>query len=365
MKRRSFSLILFLAAILFSLVSVRSTRQRSVLGESTFLSFSEAQSLTEAPSSRSEVLPFIGDSMLGYLDTVAGKLYTMPYEGRAVIDDRGWITYDRLATGMQVYGTDGKSVALQAFAYPWFKASWRILIRADQMGIARIDEQGSIVWEREFSMPITALDASSLVLAVGLLDGTLYIFDTQGKSVFYVPGGFQEVRTIYGVAVSDDSSFVAVLKGFSPQKIEAYRQSASSYVKISESTLRSEAFFQASMVFAEDDSHVILARENQLLYYNVKGNYIRQIELNMGKNRVGEVLHKGGDVQFFALQSTGGGTVAVLQVQASDSLDTSILILRHGLLELVAPGAVSLSVGQGTLAILYKDGVQLVKGWQP
>ena len=214
-------------------------------------------------------------------------------------------------------------------------------------------------------MPITALDASSLVLAVGLLDGTLYIFGTQGKSVFYVPGGFQEVRTIYGVAVSDDSSFVAVLKGFSPQKIEAYRQSASSYVKISESTLRSEAFFQASMVFAEDDSHVILARENQLLYYNVKGNYIQQIELNMGKNRVGEVLHKGGDVQFFALQSTGGGTVAVLQVQASDSLDTSILILRHGLLELVAPGAVSLSVGQGTLAILYKDGVQLVKGWQP
>ncbi|HBK58076.1 MAG TPA: hypothetical protein DDZ37_01690, partial [Spirochaetaceae bacterium] len=91
----------------------------------------------------------------------------------------------------------------------------------------------------------------------------------------------------------------------------------------------------------------------------------QQIELNMGKNRVGEVLHKGGDVQFFALQSTGGGTVAVLQVQASDSLDTSILILRHGLLELVAPGAVSLSVGQGTLAILYKDGVQLVKGWQP
>jgi len=119
------------------------------------------------------------------------------------------------------------------------------------------------------------------------------------------------------------------------------------------------------MVFAEDDSHVILARENQLLYYNVKGNYIQQIELDMEKNRVDEFLYRGGDVQFFALQSTGGATVAVLQVQASNPLDTSILILRHGLVELVAPGAVSLSVGQGTLAILYKDGVQLVKGWQP
>ncbi len=364
MKRRSYSIVLFLGAILFSLVSVRGARQKGVLGESTFLPFSQAQRVADLPPSRNDLVPFIGDSMLGYLDAAAGKLYAMPYQERAVIDAQGWITYDRLATNVQLYGTDGKGKTLQAFAYPWFKASWRILIRADQMGVARIDEQGRILWEKEFSMPISALDASSSVLAVGLLDGSLYILDTQGKPVFLAQEDFHEVRTVYGVAVSDDSKYVAVLKGLSPQKIEAYRQSASSYVRMSESILRPEAVLQTSMAFAEDDSYVILARGNQLLYYNVKANYIKQIEVSTGAAQDG-LPEKGGDVQFFALPSPGGATVPVLQVRTSDPSDTSILILKHGLLELVAQGAVSLSGGEGWLAIVYEDGVQLVKGWRP
>ncbi len=353
-----------MGAILFSLVSVRGARQKAVRGESMFLPFSQAQSVAELPSSRSGLVPFIGDSMLGYLDAAAGKLYAKPYQERAVIDARGWITYDRLATNVQLYGTDGKGKALQAFAYPWFKASWRILVRADQMGIARIDEEGRILWEKEFSMPITALDASSFVLAIGLLDGSLYILDTQGKSVFLSQEDFHEVRTVYGVAVSDDSKYVAVLKGLSPQKIETYRRSASSYVKISESSLRPESVLQASMAFAEDDSHVILARGNQLLYYNVKANYIKQIEVSTGAAQDG-LPEKGGDVQFFALQSPGGATIPVLQVQTTDPSDTSILILKHGLLELIAQRAVSLSGGEAGLAIVYEDGVQFVKGWRP
>ncbi len=353
-----------MAAILFSLVSVRGARQKGVRGESTFLPFSQAQSVVELPSSRIGLVPFIGDSMLGYLDASAGKLYAMPYQERAAIDARGWITYDRLATNVQLYGIDGKGKALQAFAYPWFKASWRILVRADQMGIARIDEQGRILWEREFSMPITALDASSFVLAVGLLDGSLDILDTQGKSVFLAQEDFHNIRTIYGVAVSADSKYVVVLKGLLPQKIETYRQSASSYIKISESSLKSESVLQASMAFAEDDSHVILARGNQLLYYNVKANYIKQIEVSTGTAQDGP-SEKGGDVQCFALQSPGGATVPVLQVRTTGPSDTSILILKHGLLELVAQGAVSLAGGEGGLAIVYEDGVLFVKGWRP
>jgi hypothetical protein len=362
MRKRSYGLVLFMAAILFSLVSVRSARHEGAAGKSVFLPFSQARDLADLPSSRNGVLSFIGDSVLGYIDTAADRLYALPYQGRAVIDDQGWISYDSLATDLQLHGTDGRGRTLPAYAYPWFKALWRILVRGDQMGIARIDEQGTIVWEKEFSMPITALDASSRVIAVGLLDGSLHILDTHGKLVFIAPAGFQEVRTVYGVAVSGDSRYVVVLKGLSPQKIETYRQSESSYAKISESNLRQQAVLQASMAFAEDDSHVILARGNQLLYYNVKGNYIRQIELNTGQE---ELPGKGEDVQFFTLKSTGGATVAVLQIQASDPPGTGILILKHGLLERVAPDAVSISGGQGGLAIVYKDGVELVKGWQP
>ncbi len=251
---------------------------------------------------------------------------------------------------------------LMAYAYPWFKASWRILVRSDQMGIARFNNQGSILWEKEFSMPITALDASSQVIAVGLLDGSLHIFDAEGALVFAAQAGFQDIQTIYGIAVSGDSKYIVVLKGFSPQKIETYKQSESSYTRISESPLKQQAVLQATMAFAEDDSHVIIARENQLIYYNIKDNYNKQIELQAEHN---EPLDKDEGVQFFALGPIGRATIAVLRIKVPDPLDSEVLILKHGLLRRVAPDAISVSEGQGTLAIVYRDGIELLKGWQP
>lgn len=324
--------------------------------------FLQAQDLASLPSSRDGFISFVGDSELGYIDTAGNRLYSQPCQTKAAIDDQGWITYDRLAAGLQMHGADGQSRALSAYAYPWFKSSWRILVRADQMGIARIDDSGSILWEKEFSMPITALDASSRVVAVGLLDGSLHVFDIQGKLAFLAPAGFQDIRTIYGVAVSGDSKYVVALKGFSPQKIETYRQTESSYTKVSESTIKQQAVLQATMAFAEDESHVLIARGNQLIYYNVKGNYIKQIELNTGENYSS---NQDEDVHFFILQATGRATVAVLKVKTSEPLDSEILILKQGLMERRAPGATSIASGRGSLAIIYKDGVELLKGWQP
>jgi len=362
MKKRSYSAVLFIAAIFFSLFSVRITRQEDAVEESIFLPFSQAQDVASVPSSRNAFLSFVGDSALGYVDTAADRLYAQPYQGKAAIDNQGWITYDRLATDVQLHGTDGQHRVLMAYAYPWFKASWRILVRSDQMGIARFNNQGSILWGKEFSMPITALDASSQVIAVGLLDGSLHIFDAEGALVFAAQAGFQDIQTIYGIAVSGDSKYIVVLKGFSPQKIETYKQSESSYTRISESPLKQQAVLQATMAFAEDDSHVIIARENQLIYYNIKDNYNKQIELQAEHN---ESLDKDEDVQFFALGPIGRATIAVLRIKVPDPLDSEVLILKHGLLRRVAPDAISVSEGQGTLAIVYRDGIELLKGWQP
>jgi hypothetical protein len=362
MKKRTYTVVLIIAALLFSLFSIRSTRQENAAEKCVFLPFSQAQDVANMQSSPDALLSFLGDSELGYIDITANRLYTQTYQGKAAIDNQGWIIYDRLATNLQLYGRDGQS-RVPAYAYPWFKASWRILVRADQMGIARINGQGAILWEKEFSMPVTALDASSQVIAVGLLDGSLRVFDVHGAPVFSVGAGFQNIRAIYGVAVSGDSKYVVVLKGLSPQKIETYRHSESSYIKISESTLKQQFALQATTAFAEDDSHVIIACGTQLIYYNIKGNYIKKIELNRGE---GGSADWDEDVQFFALRPTGGATVAVLQIEgASESLDSEVLILKHGLVERVAPDAISVSVKQGTLAMIYKDGIELLKGWRP
>ena len=362
MRKRSYGLILILTAILFSLFSIRGTSFRSTTEAGIFMPFSRAQDSRDLTSASSDaLLPFLGDSVLGYVDTETQRAFIEAYQERAAIDDRGWITYDRLATDLQLYEKNGYSKAISAYAYPWFKASWRVLVRADQMGIARMDEKSAVLWEKEFSTPITAIDASSKMIVIGLLDGSLHIFNTRGQAVFVASAGFREVQVIYGVAISQDSHYVVVLKGRSPQKIETYRQKETSYSKVSESLLAQESGLQATMAVADDNSHVIIARGDAVIYYNIKDNYNRNLQMNIGDRDYFDTDEKS---QFFVLGATGASTIALLRAMTSQPRKTEVLILKQGMLERFAPEALSVSASGENLLIIYKDGVELLKGWQ-
>ncbi|MDQ7796254.1 MAG: hypothetical protein RDU47_05680 [Spirochaetia bacterium] len=114
------------------------------------------------------------------------------------------------------------------------------------------------------------------------------------------------------------------------------------------------------MCYAEDGSHVVIAQGEQLIYYNTKKNYVRKLANGAALGNVAS----GAFVQHFVLGPTGGNTIAVLQVQSQNPPTTKVLILKHGIIEREEPGAVSASAGKGALIIVFRDGVEIVKGWQ-
>ncbi len=363
MRRRFYGLILGIAAIIFSLFSVRSTLPEREIASSVFLTFSEALDLSRIPMARTDqIMPFIGDSFLGYADLSKNKLYVHPFKERAAIDKLGWITYDRLATDLQLYDINGRKRSLQAYAYPWFKASWRVLLRADQMGIALIDETGFILWEKEFPMPVTAIDASSSFLAIGTLDGSISVFDRNGCAVLSIQASFQESQTIYGLALSKDSKYLIILRGISPKKIETYRFEDNSFAKLSESSLMVNTTFQATMAIAQDNSHAIMSFGDLLIYYNIKNKYYKILEAEM---LGGDLSENQTDVRYFVLGPLGYSLVAILRSGLEDTAKSDVLILNHGLLVHIAHGALGAISDEEVIGFVYKDGVELLKGWQP
>jgi len=363
MRRRYYGLILGIAAIVFSLFSVRSTLPEKEITSIDFLAFSEALNLSIIPMNKSDkILPFVGDSLLGYADLAENKLYVHPFKGRAAIDKAGWITYDRLATNLQLYEKNGREQPLQAYAYPWFKASWRVLLRADQMGIALIDKTGFILWEKEFQMPVTAIDASSSFLAIGTLDGSISVFDRNGWAILSIQASLQESQTIYGLALSGDSKYLIILRGISPKKIETYRFEDNSFAKLFESSLMVNTTFQATMAIAQDNSHAIMSFGDLLIYYNIKNKYYRILEAEM---LGGDLSENQTDVRYFVLGSLGDSLVAILRSSLEDTASFDVLILNHGLLVHTAHGALGAIGEEEVIGFVYKDGVELLKGWQP
>lgn len=367
MKKRRFHIFAFIvAAVLFVLLSVRGTKKQEQISEAIFLPFSSA--LDPASISRQNPSPslisFLGDGYLGYIDSANNQLYAAQFSDRAAIDSSGWISYDRLATALQAFSLGSKPSTIAGYGYPWFKSSRRFLIRADQMGIAEMHADGSIVWEREFPMPITAIDATPTTLGIGFLDGSIRFLGKKAENLYSEPHDSQQdsqhIRTVYGIALSGDGRSAAVLRGMSPQKIESYRRAGTGFVKSSERELPSGAPLQATMCYAEDGSHVVIAQGEQLIYYNTKKNYVRKLANGAALGNVAS----GAFVQHFVLGPTGGNTIAVLQVQSQNPPTTKVLILKHGIIEREEPGAVSASAGKGALIIVFRDGVEIVKGWQ-
>ena len=356
MKRRSRILILILLALVYVVIAVRTTKMSGPSVQGQFLSFSQAHPVSELPVSAKMMLPFASGGHLGYIDPRAGLLYAQLSDGRVAIDGRGWISYSRSAGPLELHDLTKKSAEIQAFAYPWFKSSWRMLVRGDQMGIANIDAKGAILWQREFPVQITAIDANSKRVVVGLLDGSIYVYDENGNRIVCSSQNLGGIRTVYGLAISESGDNIVAVSGLSPQNIETFKRENNAYVFAHASTLEKSSVLQASVALSADGSHALIARGSEVLYYSVKFNIARPLSLPR-QSDAGPVAR--GDPLYYALGAVGSREIAILRTSAEDLGESDVVLLKDGLFEREWAGGTGIAANSNTFAVVFQDGVEL------
>lgn len=358
MKRRSWILILIFIAFAYVFFSISDAKKINPPSKNTFLPYSQARSLGEISENFSTGLPFIGRSYMGYIDTNSKMLYAQLSNARVAIDAKGWIFYSRFAETLELHDLTKKTTHLAAFAYPWFKSSWRILMRGDQMGVAKIDDQGTIQWQKEFPMQITALDANSEFIVIGLLNGMIYIFDKEGNRTICSLQNLGGLRTIYAIAISEDSDCIISLAGLSPQNIETFKKEDNLYTFAYATQVKQSSVLQASMAIARDRSYAIVARGSEVLYYNIKNNLCRTLMLPQEKNA--SRLAKGeGKPLYYTLGVVRKDQVALLRTIESDMNNVDVILLKDGILEREWIGASGIASNNDAFAVIFQDGVEL------
>lgn len=92
------------------------------------------------------------------------------------------------------------------------------LVDENRMALSEADSTGRILWSKEFTSLITAVDAGLNSTAVGTSDGTVWIYNKNGEEKLnYSPGGSRQ-PIIFNLSFGPQENSLAIVAGLSPKR---------------------------------------------------------------------------------------------------------------------------------------------------
>lgn len=132
--------------------------------------------------------------------------------------------------------------------------------------IEEFDKAGSIIWFWKGLAPITSLAWNDDFTAVGSLDGTVSLVGETGDITEYPVYPAEGDHVVYGVAVSEDSSRMAIISGLRNQYLRTYTLGENPQL-LSQVKLDSQYRRPVKMYYSDDGAYLWVEQEDGLLQY--------------------------------------------------------------------------------------------------
>ncbi|MEI8094082.1 MAG: hypothetical protein WCG80_07720 [Spirochaetales bacterium] len=154
----------------------------------------------------------------GYWDSQGRLLRAQPQRPQSVSSGDRMAWYDASLDSVTVEGTQGVLFRIKGQKYPFWSGGQLYAMDENRLGLTAYDVQGQLLWTKQFSSLISAVDSAAGLTAVGTLDGRVQTFDAKGATPGpFVPGG-SRVPVVYNVALSHDGKRMLVLAGVDPKR---------------------------------------------------------------------------------------------------------------------------------------------------
>ena len=216
------------------------------------------------------VIPFVFDTRFGYVSDDGDLLLSKPTLFGVAIDSDRFINYSSVSGNLVVqdhYGEVTDNLAIRG--YPILLQNRFFVISSNRAEMAELDDEGSIVWKREFASIISDFDAQSDLMALGLLDSRVQIVGSGGEVRQEIEFLGSRINAVYGCALSADGKILAVVHGLDPQYLSAYdlREGGETIRKW---TLDAEFRTTRHIVFAGDGRYLLAEDHKRLLLFDLE-----------------------------------------------------------------------------------------------
>ena len=215
-------------------------------------------------------LPFIGEEYFGYLSPRGDVLYREEILFHVAVSEGEHVNYSRMGESLvskrpaedYFYRIDGDG-------YPVYRNGNLFLVSHDRMSIMAVGDSGERLFQLDFPSIVTSFDTGPRFMVVGLLNGRTEVFDLSGAHLSTLQIEDSN-RPVYGVAVSANGSYMAVLWGDGPQHLSLYRNGENTMEEVARFSREEAILWEGLLRFSRD--------EQLLLYESTEGISVIDIE---------------------------------------------------------------------------------------
>ncbi len=201
-------------------------------------------------------------------------------EGESIAVDNHWWATEQDST-VEIREPDGRlRFKIQTPAFPYTRNGLLFLINSFKGIVWKVDPvDGEILWQREFISEITFLDAHDTRTLIGLLDGHCVLIHDTGEILHdFRPGG-SRIEAIYGGALSEDGTKIALISGLDPQQFILLAEQKKEFHLITSHDTNTDFRRNVLVQFINDSSQAVYESSGTITIVEVDGSGYRQLEL--------------------------------------------------------------------------------------
>jgi hypothetical protein len=331
-----------LTALLYAFVAASSVPEEEVLTKGWLCSYESAY----PESSASEKLfPFETAAHFGYFDAEGKFTLSRLKKNKLSISEKVFAEYDAVPQEIEI--RDNRDQPLSTLptpqGYPLFLNDRVYLVSFEQNAVSALSPDNELQWNYVFTAPLTCVAGAGGYLLTGALNGAIELLDENGKRVFFFETGGSRITCVYGVAVSDDLSHLAVVSGVDNQRILIFEQYAGSY----------RVVFHEFTGLGKRRPVRVLFGGGRVFYEHDKGLGIYEI-----KTRTNRIVPLEGEISAIDGGGTGGSNI--------DNDRVYLVVEKGGVQRLLAvdyPATVTMNAPfKSAEVFLHRRGKQLFVG---
>lgn len=283
-----------------------------------------------------ELLPFyLGGQQgrhFGYVDKHGNFTINQDLKGNRDVSFSAdsWVEYDAIPHTLEVRNPLNQLILKieGGRGYPLFLDQRIFLVGSGQNSLSALNDSGAVLWTYDFAAPVTVIDAASGFVLAGLLDGTVEVLNHQGKRIFFFEPGGSRRSVIYGCAISQDGSRLAVISGIDLQRfllLERYgnenpEQSGGIEYKVIYHEFLEEGFRRPVHIeFIDNDSRIAFERQGGVGLYEIRSRTSLKLPLageikeldTVGSDRLLFIITAQGELQKHLVAVRLPGTIII------------------------------------------------------
>lgn len=174
----------------------------------------------EVGTAEARIFPFRAGERFGYAGIDGRIVYSGVSRHQVALSEKGFINYGSRPEHVVFMDPAGEfQFSVQSFGYPLLEESGEALysVNTDLAGLKRLSPDGEILWQGEYSSPMTSMALHGEECLIGLLDGRAALHGPGGEVLFELDPAGSRVPVILGTALADGG--LALVSGIDPQSL--------------------------------------------------------------------------------------------------------------------------------------------------